>query len=101
MPSKLSRLAARQRGYRSVDVRDGQPGGDTGAVGYSPYRKFKARTGDYVMVVAAGLAGVGLLAWAFLTGQFRDIEKAKFEMLERCEEQDRSGKLAEGEVKLS
>jgi hypothetical protein len=35
-------------------------------VGYSPYRKFRARTGDYVMVVVAALAGVALVAWAFL-----------------------------------
>jgi D-arabinose 1-dehydrogenase-like Zn-dependent alcohol dehydrogenase len=48
-------------------VRERQPDGDTGGVGYSPYRKFKARTGDYVMVVAAGLVGVGLVAWAFFS----------------------------------
>ena len=31
-----------------------------------------------------------LLAWAFLTGQFRDIERAKYEMLERVERQERA-----------
>jgi len=36
-------------------------------MGYSPYRKFTARTGDYVMVVAAALIGLGLVAWAFLS----------------------------------
>ena len=36
-------------------------------MGYSPYRKFKARTGDYVMVVAAGLAAVALVAWALVS----------------------------------
>jgi hypothetical protein len=36
-------------------------------VGYSPYRKFKARTGDYVMIVAGTLVTLGLVAWAFLS----------------------------------
>jgi len=36
-------------------------------VGYSPYRKFKARPGDYAMVVAALLVGLALVAWAFLS----------------------------------
>ena len=31
-----------------------------------------------------------LLAWAFLTGQFRDIEGTKYEMLERIERQERA-----------
>jgi multisubunit Na+/H+ antiporter MnhB subunit len=34
-------------------------------VGYSPYRKFRARTADYVMLVLVGLIGVLLVAWAF------------------------------------
>ena len=38
----------------------------TDHVGYSPYRKFTARTGDYVMVVAAVLIGAELVIWAFL-----------------------------------
>ena len=41
--------------------------GDNERVGYSPYRKFKARTGDYVMLIAGGLAIVGLVAWAFFS----------------------------------
>ena len=31
-----------------------------------------------------------LLAWAFLTGQFKDIERPKYEMLERFAEQERA-----------
>ena len=31
-----------------------------------------------------------LLAWAYLTGQFRDVERAKYDMLERFEEQERA-----------
>ena len=31
-----------------------------------------------------------LLAWAFLSGQFKDIERAKYEMMERFEEQERA-----------
>ena len=29
-----------------------------------------------------------LLAWAFMTGQFRQIEQAKFDMIERFDEQE-------------
>lgn len=43
-----------------------QPARDTDEVGYSPYRKFRVRTADYVMLVAVGLIGVALVAWAFL-----------------------------------
>lgn len=32
-----------------------------------------------------------LLAWAFLSGQFRDLERPKYEMLERVYEQERQG----------
>lgn len=35
-----------------------------------------------------------LLAWAFLTGQFRDIERPKYEMLERFEQQERDERAA-------
>jgi hypothetical protein len=35
-------------------------------VGYNPYRRFRARTGDYVMVIAAVVVALGLLAWAVL-----------------------------------
>ena len=31
-----------------------------------------------------------LLAWAYLTGQFRDVERAKYDMLERFDEQERA-----------
>jgi hypothetical protein len=36
-------------------------------MGYSPYRKFTPRRGDYVMVAAAIFIGVALVAWAFLS----------------------------------
>jgi len=35
-------------------------------MGFNPYRRFVARPADYVFVVAAVLAVVGLLAWALL-----------------------------------
>ena len=31
-----------------------------------------------------------LLAWAYLTGQFRDVERPKYDMLERFDEQERA-----------
>jgi hypothetical protein len=34
-------------------------------VGYNPYRKFKARPADYVLVVAALVVCLALLVWAF------------------------------------
>ena len=37
-----------------------------------------------------------LLAWAYLTGQFRDIEGTKYEMLERVERQERAERLLMG-----
>jgi len=43
-------------------------------------------------IVVYGLVATGflfLLAWAYLTGQFRDIERPKYEMLERFDEQER------------
>lgn len=39
---------------------------DTCAMGFNPYRKFVARPADYVFVVAAVAAVVGLLLWALL-----------------------------------
>jgi len=33
-------------------------------MGYNPYRRFRARPSDYVMVVAAVAAALGLVAWA-------------------------------------
>lgn len=35
-------------------------------MGYNPYRKFRARPTDYVMVVAALAVSAGLVVWAFL-----------------------------------
>lgn len=35
-------------------------------VGFNPYRKFRARRADYVFVVAAAIAVVALVAWAFI-----------------------------------
>jgi hypothetical protein len=35
------------------------------AVGYNPYRRFRARPADYVLVVVALVVAVGLLIWAF------------------------------------
>jgi hypothetical protein len=36
-------------------------------VGFDPYRRFRARTGDYVMVVAAVAVALGLVGWAVLS----------------------------------
>jgi energy-coupling factor transporter transmembrane protein EcfT len=35
------------------------------AMGFNPYRKFRARRADYLFVVAAAIAIIGLVAWAF------------------------------------
>lgn len=35
-------------------------------MGFNPYRKFVAKPADYVFVVAAVLAAIGLLVWALL-----------------------------------
>jgi nitrogen fixation-related uncharacterized protein len=51
-------------------------------------------------IVIYGLVAIGfflLLAWAFLTGQFKDIEKTKHEMLERVFRQEREEGLDFGE----
>lgn len=46
---------------------------------------------DPILVYAFVAIGfLMLLAWAFLTGQFRDIESTKYEMLERIERQERA-----------
>lgn len=48
-------------------------------------------------IIVYALVAVGflfLLAWAYLTGQFRDIESPKHEMLRRFEEQERAEGLA-------
>jgi hypothetical protein len=36
------------------------------AVGYNPYRKYRARPADYALVAAALIVSLGLLAWAFV-----------------------------------
>jgi hypothetical protein len=33
-------------------------------VGYNPYRKFRAKPGDYALVVAALAVSLALLVWA-------------------------------------
>lgn len=43
-------------------------------------------------IMTYGFVAVGflfLLAWAYLTGQFRDIEQPKYDMLERFDRQER------------
>jgi hypothetical protein len=35
-------------------------------MGFNPYRKFSAKPADYVFIVAAVAAVIGLLAWALL-----------------------------------
>jgi hypothetical protein len=37
---------------------------DTGAVGYNPYRRFRARPADYVLVGVALAAALALVIWA-------------------------------------
>jgi len=45
---------------------------------------------DPIMIYGLVAAGfLFLLAWAYLTGQFRDIERPKYDMLERFDEQER------------
>ena len=34
-------------------------------VGFNPYRKFKAKPADYLLVSASTLVAVGLVVWAF------------------------------------
>jgi len=50
-------------------------------------------------IVIYGLVAMGflfLLGWAAMTGQFRDLEKAKYEMIERFDAQERAELEAEG-----
>jgi len=35
-------------------------------VGYNPYRKFRARPFDYVLLTVVFLVGIVLLAWALI-----------------------------------
>ena len=39
-----------------------------------------------------------LLGWAYLSGQFRDVERAKYEMLERFDAQERAEARARSEA---
>ena len=36
------------------------------AVGFNPYRRFRAKPADYVLVAVAVLVAAGLVIWAFL-----------------------------------
>jgi nitrogen fixation-related uncharacterized protein len=51
-------------------------------------------------IVTYGFVAMGflfLLGWAYMTGQFRDIERPKYDMLERFKEQERlEGLTTEG-----
>lgn len=50
-------------------------------------------------LIVYGFVAMGfifLLSWAYLTGQFRDIESPKHEMLKRFEEQERAEGLVSG-----
>ena len=50
---------------------------------------------DPIMIYAFVAVGfMFLLAWAFLSGQFRNIEQPKHDMLERFDEQERAERLA-------
>jgi len=52
---------------------------------------------DPILVYAFVAVGfLLLLAWAFLTGQFRDIEGTKYEMLDRIERQERAERALMG-----
>ncbi|MCB9915649.1 MAG: hypothetical protein H6828_10950 [Planctomycetes bacterium] len=53
---------------------------------------------DPIMVYAFVAVGfLCLLAWAYLTGQFRDIERPKYELFEKFDEQERQeAALAKG-----
>ncbi len=54
---------------------------------------------DPILIYAFVAIGfVFLLAWAWLSGQFHDIERAKFEMLERFEAQERAEGLTPGDA---
>ena len=55
---------------------------------------------DPIIVYAfVALGFLFLLAWAYMSGQFRDIERPKYEMLERFEEQEQHDVDLLGEVR--
>jgi hypothetical protein len=66
------RATARRTGQRRrrtespVDEGFGGNGTILRRMGFNPYRKFVAKPADYVFVIAAAVAVIGLLAWAFL-----------------------------------
>lgn len=54
----------------------------------------------YDPIMVYGFVALGflfLLGWAFLTGQFRDVERPKHDMLERFDAQERAEGLVPGE----
>lgn len=54
-------------------------------------------------ILTYGFVAIGfflLLVWAFLTGQFKDVEKTKHEMLDRVFRQEREEGLNFGEDEL-
>jgi hypothetical protein len=65
MPHDATLLSSAASGWSTPDGFQGKRH-DTGAMGFNPYRKFVAKPADYVFVVAAVLAVIGLLAWALL-----------------------------------
>lgn len=38
--------------------------GHNGAVGFNPYRKYRANRTDYILIAAVCAAASGMLAWA-------------------------------------
>ena len=54
--------------FATSERRDSLPTAGTilRAVGYNPYRRFRARPADYVLVALALLVAVLLVIWAFL-----------------------------------
>ena len=55
---------------------------------------------DPILIYAfVALGFLCLLVWAYMSGQFRDIERPKHEMLERFEEQERHDAELLGEVR--
>jgi len=53
-------MAVRPTGVRH------RAGGDTGIVGFNPYQKHQANTGDIVLVIAALVIVLSLVLWAVL-----------------------------------
>ena len=63
-----ARRSGQRRRTTASPVDEGFVGNSTilERMGFNPYRKFVAKPADYVFVVAAAVAVIGLLAWAFL-----------------------------------